>query len=163
MLKELFAGAAGFAVLVLTLVSFVLGLVFYERKKFQAFTPFLICLIGLPVGSVGAIALGDSIRASNFQKNLPRFTKVVHLIESGEIIPDSSGQVELPEEFSDLAYSTFTHTNREARIIIFDTDGAFPVWHAGYIYTSTGIADAKFIKGWTYYERVNTNWFYVSD
>jgi hypothetical protein len=165
MLRELFAGAAGFAVVILMLVSFFLGLNLYQRKKFHAFIPFLICLIGLLAGFVGAVALGETIKASKFQKNLPRFKKVVLLIESGEIKPDSGGQVELPEEFSDLAFDTFTHTNRDMRMVIFTTDEAFPLWTSGYIYISKENADeeAKFIKARNCYERVNTNWFYVSD
>jgi hypothetical protein len=162
-LKEIFAAAAGFLVLILMLVSSVGVVVSFKKKSFLAFTPFLICLLGLPTGFVGAIDVGESIKAANFKKSLPCYTELVRLIENGEIKPDSDGQIQLPEQFASLAYSTFTHTNSDGRIIIFDTDGAFPVWHAGYIYTSSGIADAKFIKGWTCYERVNTNWFYVSD
>src|SRR5712671_2262598 len=162
-LKVLFAGAAAFAVLVLMLVSFVLGLAAYKRSKFRAFIPFLICVFGLPAGFIGAIVVGESIKAANFKKSLSRYNGVVSLIDKGEIEADSAGQIQLPEKYTDLAYSTFIDTNRDGRIITFLTDGAFPVWHAGYIYTSSGIADAKFIKGWNCYERVNTNWFYVSD
>lgn len=165
MLKELFAGAAGFAVVILMLVSFVLGLNLYQRKKFYAFIPFLICSFGLAAGFVGAIALGESIKAANFQKKLPRFTEAVQLIESGEIKSDSMGRVQLPTEFSDLAYLTFTHTNRDVRMVIFTTDEAFPLWTSGYIYISKENAneETKFIKARNCYERVNTNWFYVSD
>jgi hypothetical protein len=109
MLKELFAGAAGFAVLILMLISLVLGLILYQRKKFHAFIPFLICLLGLPAGFFGAIAWGESIKAVNFKKNLPRYAEVVSLIEKGEIQPSlSSRQIELPEQYKDLAEETAT-------------------------------------------------------
>jgi len=162
MLRELFAGVAGFAVLILMLISFVLGVVTYHRNKFLAFIPFLICLFGLPTGFVGAIAWGESIKASNFQKSLPRFTKVVRLIENGQIKPDARGEIQLLASYSDLAYSTLTWTNQGERTIEFLTDGAFPVWHAGYIYTSSGVTN-ELMKGRNCIERVNTNWFYVSD
>ncbi|MEY4917489.1 MAG: hypothetical protein RL616_1402 [Verrucomicrobiota bacterium] len=163
MLKEFLAAAAGLTVVLLMLASFVRGLVSYKTKKVFAFVPCIICLLGLPTGFIGAIVLGESIKAANFQKNLPRYTELVKLIENGEIKRGSNGQILLPEQFANLADSTFIDTNRDGRIITFLTDGAFPVWHAGYIYTSSGIADAKFIKGWNCYERVNTNWFYVSN
>jgi hypothetical protein len=164
-LKELFAGAAAFAVLVLMLVSFVLGLAAYKRNKFRAFIPFLICVFGLPAGFVGAIVWGESIKAVNFKKNLPRYAEVVSLIEKGEIQPSlSSRQIELPEQYKDLAEETATWTNNNSRVIEFLTDGAFPVWHAGYLYVSNGDVDeTNLLKNWNCYERVNTNWFYVSD
>ena len=162
MLKEFFAAVAGFAVLVLAIVSFILGLVFYKHKKLSAFIPCLICLLGLLAGFVGAIVVGESIKAANFKKSLPRYNEVVNLIDKGEIESDSDGQIQLPEQFVDLAYSVSTHTNSDGRIIIFDTDQAFPLDSSAYIYTSSGVAN-KFIKGRNYIQRVNTNWFYVAD
>jgi hypothetical protein len=162
LLKEFFAAVSGFAVLVLAIVSFILGLVFYKYRKFSAFIPCLICLLGLLAGFVGAIGVGESIKATNFKKSLPRYNEVVSLIDRGEIERDSDGQIQLPEQFADLAYSVFTHTNSDGRTIIFVTDHAFPLYETAYIYTSSGVTN-KFIKGRNCIERVDTNWFYVSD
>jgi hypothetical protein len=163
-LKELFAGAAAFAVLVLMLVSFVLGLAAYKRSKFRAFIPFLICVFGLPVGFVGAVAWGESIKTVNFKKNLPRYAEVVRLIEKGEIRPSFSGrQIELPEQYNDLAEWTATWTNSNGRLVEFVTDDAFPLWTASYLYVSNGDVDETYLfSHWSCYERVNTNWFYVT-
>jgi hypothetical protein len=164
MFKEFFAAAAAFVVLNLIWISFILGLVSYKRKKIYAFIPCLICLFGLPAGFVGAIVLGESIKAANFKKSLPRYTEVVRLIENDRIKPDSAGQIQLPEKYDDLAYSAFTYTNRDGRIITFLTDGAFPVWHAGYLYSSSGVVDENnLLTVWNNFERVNTNWFQFSD
>jgi hypothetical protein len=164
-LRELFAGLAGLVVLLFLPFSIVLGISAWPRNKFRAFVPALICLLGLPVGFIAAIVIGESLKSANFQKNLPRYTEVVRLIENGNIKPDAGGQIQLPEPYTDLAYSTLTWTNQGERTVEFLTDGAFPVWHAGYVYISKENADeeAKFIKARNCYERVNTNWFYVSD
>jgi hypothetical protein len=163
LLKELFAGVAGFAVLILMVVSFVFGLASYQRKKIYSFIPFLICLISLPSVFIGGIILGEIIRAAHFQKNLPRFTKVVHLIENGEITP-SDGEVQLPEEFSDLAFNTYAHKSRDVQMVTFITDEAFPLWRDGYIYVSGDITNqTDFVKEWNLHNRINTNWFRISD
>ena len=163
LLKELFAGAAGFAVLILMVVSFVFGFASYQRKKIYAFIPFLICLISLPAVFIGGIILGEIIHAANFQKNLPRFMNVVHLIENGEVTP-SEGEVQLPEEFSDLAFNTYAHKNRDTQMVVFITDEAFPLWSDGYIYVSGEITNQTyFLNKWNLRERINTNWFRYSN
>ena len=157
-IRELFAAAAGFAVLILMVIS-AIGVNLFQHEKFHKFIPFLICLFGLPAGFIGAIALGESIHAAHFQNNLPRFTKVVHLIENGEIKP-AEGEVQLPEEFSDLAFDTYAHTNRDVQMVIFITDEAFPLWSDGYIYVSGEITNQTyFLKKFNLHSRINTNWF----
>jgi hypothetical protein len=163
LLKELFAGAAGFAVLILTVISFVFGLASNQRKKIYAFIPFLICLISLPAVFIGGIILGEIIHSANFQKNLPRFTKVVHSIENGEITP-SEGEVQLPEEFSDLAFNTYAHKNHDTQMVIFITDEAFPLWTDGYVYVSGEITNQTyFVKKFNLHARINTNWFRLTN
>jgi hypothetical protein len=162
MLTEFFAATAGFVVLILMLISAVGVKISFQKKNLLASVPFLICFFGLPVGFCGAISVGESIKAANFQKNLPRYNEAVNLIAKGEIESDSDGQIQLPEQFSDLAFSVYSHTDKDERTIIFVTDEAFPLWRSSYIYTSSGVPN-KFIKGRNCIEQVNTNWFYVSD
>ena len=162
-LKELFAAAAGLVVLTLIPISAVFPACSGRGKNFLAYIPFLICLGGLPAGFIGAIMVGESIKEANFKKNLPRYVELVRLIENGEIKPRYNVQIQLPDQYISLAYSVFTETNRNDRTITFLTDGAFPLWRAGYIYTSSGEIDAKTLKAWNLYGRVNSNWFYVSD
>ena len=165
-LREVFAVAAAFVVLILLLVSFVLGLGAFHRERFHALVPMLICLLGLPVGFIGAIVLGESLKSARFQKNLPRYTEVVQLIKSGEIKSNpSSRHVQLPNQYSDLADATSSWTNRSGLVVNFFTDSAFPVWNAGYRYVDSGQTetDTELTKPWPSWSRINTNWFYVSD
>jgi hypothetical protein len=161
-IRELFAFAAGVVVLILMVIS-AIGLNLFPRDKFYKFVPFLICLFGLPAGFIGAIVLGESIHAANFQNNLPRFTKVVHLIQNGEI-KTAKGKVQLPEEFSDLAFDTYAHKNGDAQMVIFITDEAFPLWTDGYVYVSGDITNQTyFLKKYNLHVRINTNWFRLTN
>jgi hypothetical protein len=148
------------------LISFVLGLSSFSREKFRAFIPALICLIGLPMSFIAAIVLGSSIKDSRFQKNLPRYMEVVQLIEKGEIKPiPSSSLVQLPDQYTDLAWATIPETNSVGIIIEFLTEGGFPVKHSGYLYVSSGSVenDTNTLLRWPFHSRINTNWFRISD
>lgn len=160
----LFMATSGF-LLILLLVSFVAGLRLCVKEKFRAFVPALICVIGLPFGLFVGGRLGDAIENWRFQKNLPRYTEVVQLIEKGEFKTDSS-LVELPPQYADLALRTARGTNSEGTdIIVFITGLGFPVKHSGFMYVSTGEIenDAETLRRWPYYSRINTNWFRISD
>ncbi len=162
--REILAGLAGLVVLILLPVSLVLGLAAWPRKKFRALIPMMICLLGLPVGFVGAILLGDRLQNLRFHKNLPRYCEVVQLIEKGEIKPDSRGEFRLPVQYADLAYAAFTWTNHNGRIARFMTAAAFPVWDGGYLYVANGVMDkTNLLRSCNLYSRINTNWFYFSD
>jgi hypothetical protein len=161
MTREVFAGLAGLVVLMLLLVSFVLGLAAWPQKKFRALVPMMICLIGLPVGFVGAVVLGDRLQNSRFQKNLPRYTEVVQLIEQGKIKPAHDGQIRLPDQYADLAYDAYTWTNHDGRIARFMTEAAFPLCDGGYLYVASGVMDeTNLLRRGNFYRQINTNWFY---
>lgn len=150
----------------LLLISFVAGICFVRRDKFRAFVPAIICLVGLPANLFISSYLGVSIRDWQFQKNLPRYTEVVHLIEKGEIkASPSDPRIQLPNEFADLSLVTFAKTNNNGLIIEFVIGGGFPVKHSGYLYVSTGKIenDPDTFERWPYRSRINTNWFRVSD
>jgi len=163
--RQLFSGVIIGVLLILSLISLVAGLYFCWREKFRAFIPATICLIGLPISFIAARRLGGSIEHRLFQKNLPRYTEVVRLIEKGEFKTDSY-LVELPPQYSDLALRTWRGTNSEGAIIVgFITGIGFPVKHSGFMYVSTGKieSDAETLRRWPYYSRINTNWFRIGD
>ena len=109
-----------------------------------------------------------AIQDWRFEKNLPRYIQVIHLIENGEIKYNShdSDTVELPPQYADLARRTWRETNSEGAFIVgFITELGFPVKHSGFMYVSNGEieGDAETLRRWRYYSRINTNWFHISD
>jgi hypothetical protein len=151
----------------LLLVSFIAGICFVRRDKFRAFIPAAICLVGLPANLFIASYLGVSIRDWQFQKNLPRYSEVVHLVEKGEIKTGSSlSKVELPQQYSNLALIALGKTNSESGATIeFIIGGGFPVKHSGYLYISSGKIenDPEMLERWPYRSQIKTNWFRISD
>jgi len=165
-IKQLFSMATLLLVMMWLLASFVLGLVFFSREKFRAFIPALICLIGLPAGFVAATALGSAIRDSRFQRNLPRYTEVVQLIETGIIKPTTSDDLlKLPTQYADLAWVAISKTNSAGMVIEFLNEEGFPVKHSGFLYVSSGNiqSDMDTFERWPIHSRINTNWFRISD
>jgi hypothetical protein len=163
----IFMATSGFA-FVLLLLSLVLGFRFCFREKIRAFVPTLICIIGLPASLFIGGWLGDIIKDWRFQKNLPRYTEVIHLIEKGEVKKNSTDSyvIELPTQFSDLAQRTWMRTNSEGAFFVeFITELGFPVKHSGYIYLSNGKieGDPDTLRRWPYRSEINTNWFRISD
>jgi hypothetical protein len=165
--KQFLCMATTACVLLLLLISFVAGLCFCSRDKFRAFIPAAICLIGLPVSFFAARRLGGSIENWRFQRNLPRYAEVIHLIERGEIrINSSSSRIEhkLPNRYADLAWGIIAKTNSDGITVAFMTGSGFPVKHTGYLYVSSGNIeyDAE-TNRWPYSSRISTNWFRVQD
>ena len=167
LIMQLISMATLLAVLILPLVSFVFGLANYRRDKFRAFVPLLICVVGLPVSFIGAVALGGSVKQSRFQKNLTRYNEVVRHIQAGDFQPDPNNyfHIHLPPPYADLAWFARTQTNGGNLYIEFFTEGGFPVKHSGYLYVADGkIGDnTSFFQDWPIHSRINTNWFYISD
>lgn len=163
--KQLVSMAALGGVAIVMLVSFVLGLERYRREKFRAFIPLLICLVGLPISLIGSAVLGGRIKDARFQRNLTRYTTVVHLVEKGDLRPDASGcKIQLPDAYEDLAWATFAWTNRDGQVVEFLTEGGFPVQHSGYVYLANGQIETEtnLTRDWSWH-RINTNWFYITD
>jgi len=154
-------------VLILLLVSLVLGFMFFSKEKFRAFIPTLICVIGLPVELTIAGHVGAMMEKARFEKNLPRYMEVVRLVEKGDIKPSSENysRIHLPEQYSDLAYNVLSGTNQNGIFIEFFTGGGFPVMHSGYLYVSNGQieTDTNLLQRWPFHNRMNTNWFRISD
>lgn len=164
-LKQLAAMGVLGLFFVLILVSFILGLDRYSREKFKGFVPFLICSIGLIISFVGGIALGNAIKESRFQKNLPRFNEVVTLIQTGKLKPAPPNRsILLPPTYSDLTATAFVYTNVDGTNIEFLTENGFPVKHSGYLHVSSGRIDSSHtLQNWPIHFRINTNWFYISN
>jgi len=164
---QLISMATNAGVLLLFLISFVAGLCFCSRDKFRAFIPVAICLVGFPVSWFVAGRLGVAFKDRRFEKNLPRYTEVVRLVEMGKIKKASSESdtILLPSQYSDLAIQAWAITNSEGSVIVgFVTGGGFPVKHSGLLYVSTGsIENSGMLLRWPRYRRLNENWFVIGN
>ena len=151
----------------LLFISFVAGVYFVRRDKFHAFIPSVICLIGLFASVFVSSYLGVSIRDWKFQKNLPNYMEIVHRVEKGEIKTGSLlTEIDLPQQYLNLAIWTFGKTNSNGGAIIeFIIGSGFPVKHSGYLYVSSGKIedDSTTLERWPHHSSISTNWFRVED
>jgi hypothetical protein len=94
-----------------------------------------------------------------FNRNLPKYEKIVSMINRSEIDVDTSRKrIELPSDYKALAYATFgERDNKGVLTIEFFTGAGFPVKHSGYIYRSDGqlSSDSDIHKRWRYIKRKN--------
>ena len=166
--KQLLSIATTGFVFFLLLISLATGLLFCFREKFRAFVPALICIIGLPANIFIGAHLGGAIKNWRFQKNLPRYTEVIHLVEKGGIKKSSPGYyaLDLPPQYADLARMVWARTNSDGTVFVeFITEFGFPIKHSGYLYISGGKieSDPDTLRRWPYRSEISSNWFRISD
>lgn len=165
-LQLIFMGV--FAGLVLLgLVSGITGIAHFPRAKIRAFIPAAICFAGILLGLFVATGFGRMVRQWRFQKNLPHYMEIVRRVETGEIKTGVLlSKLELPEQYSHLAYASLAKTNFFGGATIeFLIGGGFPVKHSGFLYISTGSieADPEMLERWPRNARINEKWFAIGD
>ncbi len=149
--------------LALLIASGIALLSCWKESRFKSFYPLTICIITIVYMIIAVPVIKDLI----FNRNLPKYEKIVSMINRSEIDVDTSRKrIELPSDYKALAYATFgERDNKGVLTIEFFTGAGFPVKHSGYIYRSDGqlSSDSDIHKRWRYIKRKNQNWYYFSD
>lgn len=149
--------------LVLLIASGIALLSCWKENRFKSFYPLAICAFVV----VYIIVAVPAIKDIAFKKSLPKYEKIISMINRGEIEIDiSRKRIELPSDYKALAYATFGERDSKGVLTIeFFTGAGFPVKHSGYIYRSDGqlSSSPEVYKRWRYIKGKSQNWYYFSD
>lgn len=122
--------------LALLIASGVALLSCWKESRFKSFYPLAICAFVVAYMIIAAPAIKDIA----FKRSLPKYEKIVGMINRGEIEVDiSRKRIELPSDYKTMAYAAFGERDSKGVLTIeFFTGAGFPVKHSGYIYCSDG-------------------------
>ena len=168
------SGATQLALLLLTplfCAAFVAGVVLLYKSRarlsFGAATPLLACVCALPLGLLGAAG----VRHALFQFHLPGYERLIARADIRALAPaEKPTFMPLSQEEKKLAYAMQAQRLPDGTLLVeLMTEGAFPLKHAGYVYTSTGRIDASsgsssaWLGAWPRRTEIQPNWFRVAD
>lgn len=136
----------------------------WKKYGIRSILPVVISLV-IFGSSYLAIILGIKIRDIVFHNQLPRYQKMIALINDGTIINEGVFSFsKVPDEYKNLAFLLKISKDLDGKLTVeFTTDGGFPVKHGGYLYKSTGYLDAQDKRNWPFLRKVENNWYEFSD
>jgi hypothetical protein len=146
-----------------TLIAFNDIFVDWSLFRWRALLPFGIC-VGTFFLSVVMARMAHHLV---FLWVLPSYERVVHRVESGEF-PVSTELTRMPWAKSEarLAYSVSAMKDAHGDLLVlFLTEGSFPVRHGGYLYSASGTIPPGSVtdKDWPGRRKVRSQWFHVAD
>lgn len=135
----------------------------WRSHKWRSVFPLVLCILAVPTPSrVGAVA-----QHALFVWNKPAFERIVSRAEI-QALPAGSDELLLALSKDEKRLTYFVSAERAMAGTLFVeivTEGAFPVKHAGYVYTSSGAIDPNTSTAarWPYRRQVSEQWFRVAD
>jgi len=149
--------------ILLVLFSIVYFIVRYKSGKAKAIFPFVINIASL-ILTISIYQVFPKLELG-FRWRLGGYTKVVELVENGQIKPDENGLATLPQKYqylSDTGQIRIYDQDGVLRIVFFDSVGILGE-NTAYVYRSNGIPPDLYDIGCDGAWPVKTstkNWFY---
>jgi hypothetical protein len=135
---------------------------YWSKHKLVTLVPFLV--LGIAVASLFAWNV-RKMSVMRFKKYLPDYTEFVSKLEK-EHKKGECGPIAVPKEYSHLGYWCAVYDDEPNNVYVSFCVGHFGVFgHTAFVYTSGGeiVEGSKTYREWPYRQRVNENWFRVSD
>ncbi|MDR3416331.1 MAG: hypothetical protein P4L83_09105 [Nevskia sp.] len=129
--------------------------------RFRTFIPLAACLAAW----YGSFWAGPLLLNWLFAHNLPRFQAIVDGIRP-ESLPSNGDLQAFPIDQADKSRVQHIFARKAADgalVVEIDTENGFPVKHAGYVFSSSGVfpSDRRFQYRWPYVDELRPKWFRV--
>lgn len=158
---QLAAMASALAALIALVAFAIQGAIKWRERGLTNLLSCLLVALSFPT----AVLLGQEIRSKIFSHNLDRWNQAVTWVTTHKA-PNSGAPIELPSQYSDLAYGVHYNTDKSCGLTVdFFWGGGFPVKHSVRRYaTNPEWIDMKQCRSnWSRGRGLSGNWYEISD
>lgn len=150
------------------LVALILASLFYLPFRAERGMKWAALPLAINVGTliiVQLVPFSDLWETMRFRWRISQYEAVAQMVEAGELVPDESGIVNLPEAYRYLSVDTgriWVDTDGETKTIFFFTERNAPRNFAGYLYRSDNNPPQQgdFQGRWRYVVQKQAHWYF---